>query len=129
MLFQRIGAREIEFGLKYFGQAIDGHMDLGDDGLPDIVVGSKGAAVVLRYGFCKSYPLLSVFFFQETANACPLVFLAMSNRRRCGDVLCFHNYGVESSSVHKQPKNTFTCCLSGPDLSLMSWLTFHFNLT
>lgn len=36
-------------GLRFFGQAIDGDIDLGDDGLPDIVIGSQGAAVVLRY--------------------------------------------------------------------------------
>lgn len=35
-------------GLRFFGQAIDGGMDLGEDGLPDIVIGSQGAAVVLR---------------------------------------------------------------------------------
>lgn len=40
--------QKINPGLRYFGQAIDGSIDLGDDGLPDIVVGSYGAAVVLR---------------------------------------------------------------------------------
>ncbi|CAG10766.1 unnamed protein product [Tetraodon nigroviridis] len=32
-----------------FSQAIVGDMDLEDDELPDIVIGSQGAAVVLRY--------------------------------------------------------------------------------
>lgn len=36
--------------MRFFGQAIDGDIDLGEDGLPDIVVGSQGMAVVLRYG-------------------------------------------------------------------------------
>ena len=42
--------QEIRQGLRFFGQAIDGDIDLGEDGLPDIVVGSQGTAVVLRYG-------------------------------------------------------------------------------
>ncbi|XP_054460569.1 integrin alpha-D [Anoplopoma fimbria] len=45
---QRIMGQKIKPGLRFFGQAIDGNIDLGDDGLPDIVVGSQGAAVVLR---------------------------------------------------------------------------------
>ncbi|XP_077427955.1 integrin alpha-M [Vanacampus margaritifer] len=45
---QRIMGREIKHGIRFFGQAINGNIDLGDDGLPDIVVGSYGAAVVLR---------------------------------------------------------------------------------
>ncbi|XP_041839737.1 integrin alpha-D [Melanotaenia boesemani] len=45
---QRITGGKIEPSIKFFGQAIDGHIDLSDDGLPDIVVGSQGAAVVLR---------------------------------------------------------------------------------
>lgn len=38
--------------MRFFGQAIDGDIDLGDDGLPDIVVGSQGMAAVLRYRYC-----------------------------------------------------------------------------
>ncbi|XP_037115955.1 integrin alpha-D isoform X1 [Syngnathus acus] len=45
---QRILGREIKHGMRFFGQAINGNIDLGDDALPDIVVGSYGAAVVLR---------------------------------------------------------------------------------
>ncbi|XP_037617269.1 integrin alpha-D isoform X1 [Sebastes umbrosus] len=45
---QRIVGENIVSGLRFFGQAIDGDIDLGDDGLPDIVVGSQGTAVVLR---------------------------------------------------------------------------------
>uniref|UniRef100_A0A674DV26 Integrin alpha-L-like n=1 Tax=Salmo trutta TaxID=8032 RepID=A0A674DV26_SALTR len=41
--------------LQFFGQAIDGKMDLGEDGLTDIVVGARGAVVVLR-----SRPVLSI---------------------------------------------------------------------
>uniref|UniRef100_A0A8C7ISX2 VWFA domain-containing protein n=1 Tax=Oncorhynchus kisutch TaxID=8019 RepID=A0A8C7ISX2_ONCKI len=41
--------------LQFFGQTIDGKMDLGEDGLTDIVVGARGAVVVLR-----SRPVLSV---------------------------------------------------------------------
>ncbi|XP_057699342.1 integrin alpha-D [Corythoichthys intestinalis] len=45
---QRITGRNIKDGMRFFGQAINGNIDLGDDALPDIVVGSYGAAVVLR---------------------------------------------------------------------------------
>lgn len=46
---QRIGGENVQPQLRFFGQAIDGDMDLGEDGLPDLVIGSQGAAVVLRY--------------------------------------------------------------------------------
>ncbi|XP_056136216.1 integrin alpha-D [Lampris incognitus] len=52
---QRIAAETINPQVQLFGQAIDGNIDLGDDGLTDIVVGSRGHAVVLR-----SRPVLSV---------------------------------------------------------------------
>ncbi|XP_053711012.1 integrin alpha-M-like isoform X2 [Synchiropus splendidus] len=45
---QRIRGRAMGPGLRFFGQAIDGQMDLGEDGLTDIVVGSQGAVIVLR---------------------------------------------------------------------------------
>uniref|UniRef100_UPI0037E83128 integrin alpha-L n=1 Tax=Semicossyphus pulcher TaxID=241346 RepID=UPI0037E83128 len=44
---QRIMGQKISLGLRFFGQAIDGDIDLGEDGLPDIVVGSQGKVVVL----------------------------------------------------------------------------------
>ncbi|KAL3995845.1 TBC1 domain family member 20 [Sarotherodon galilaeus] len=45
---QRITGKEVTPGIKFFGQAIDGAIDLGGNGLPDIVIGSQGAAVVFR---------------------------------------------------------------------------------
>lgn len=45
--------QDLDSGLRFFGQAIDGDMDLGEDGLPDIAVGSQGAVVVVRYGYCE----------------------------------------------------------------------------
>ncbi|XP_019121695.1 integrin alpha-L [Larimichthys crocea] len=45
---QRIMGQKIKPGLRFFGQAIAGEIDLGEDGLPDIVIGSQGMAVVLR---------------------------------------------------------------------------------
>ncbi|XP_022049037.1 integrin alpha-D [Acanthochromis polyacanthus] len=45
---QRIMGEKINPGRRFFGQAIDGVIDLDQDKLPDIVVGSQGAAVVLR---------------------------------------------------------------------------------
>lgn len=49
LLIQRIRGQKIQPELRFFGQAIDGDIDLGEDGLPDMVIGSQGAAVVLRY--------------------------------------------------------------------------------
>uniref|UniRef100_A0AAQ5YWQ5 VWFA domain-containing protein n=1 Tax=Amphiprion ocellaris TaxID=80972 RepID=A0AAQ5YWQ5_AMPOC len=48
LLSQRIMGARIDPGMRFFGQAIDGDIDLGQDKLPDIVVGSQGAAFVLR---------------------------------------------------------------------------------
>ncbi|XP_034438382.1 integrin alpha-M-like [Hippoglossus hippoglossus] len=45
---QRIMGQEIRPEMRFFGQAIDGDIDLGEDGLPDILIGSQGMAVVLR---------------------------------------------------------------------------------
>ncbi|XP_010782102.1 integrin alpha-M [Notothenia coriiceps] len=45
---QRIIGHKIDLRLRFFGQSIDGDIDLGEDELPDIVVGSQGIAVVLR---------------------------------------------------------------------------------
>ncbi|XP_036940730.1 integrin alpha-L-like isoform X2 [Acanthopagrus latus] len=45
---QRILGKEIQPGLRFFGQSVYGEINLGEDGLPDIVVGSQGMAVVLR---------------------------------------------------------------------------------
>ncbi|CAK6975744.1 integrin alpha-D [Scomber scombrus] len=45
---QRITGQDFSPVLRFLGQSIDGNIDLGEDGLPDIVVGSHGAAVVLR---------------------------------------------------------------------------------
>uniref|UniRef100_A0A673ZMD6 Integrin alpha-X-like n=1 Tax=Salmo trutta TaxID=8032 RepID=A0A673ZMD6_SALTR len=52
---QRISAVMMRSKLQLFGQSIDGKMDLGEDGLTDIVVGARGAVVVLR-----SRPVLSI---------------------------------------------------------------------
>lgn len=52
LLFQRIMGQKIKPELRFFGYTIDGDIDLGENGLPDIVVRSLGTAVVLRYGYC-----------------------------------------------------------------------------
>lgn len=46
--FQRIAAADLAPGLQYFGRSIHGVMDVTDDGLVDLAVGSLGAAVILR---------------------------------------------------------------------------------
>ncbi|XP_049339215.1 integrin alpha-X-like isoform X2 [Astyanax mexicanus] len=45
---QRVGGATVGGGLQYFGVSLDSAGDLSSDGLPDLTVGSKGAAVVLR---------------------------------------------------------------------------------
>ncbi|KAK5866566.1 hypothetical protein PBY51_020749 [Eleginops maclovinus] len=45
---QKIIGHKINPGLRFFGQSIDGDIDLGEDLLPDIVLGSQGMVVVLR---------------------------------------------------------------------------------
>uniref|UniRef100_A0A3Q2ZCJ4 Integrin, alpha 11a n=1 Tax=Kryptolebias marmoratus TaxID=37003 RepID=A0A3Q2ZCJ4_KRYMA len=44
---QRIAAVDLAAGLQYFGRSIHGTMDMNDDGLVDLAVGSLGAAVLL----------------------------------------------------------------------------------
>ncbi|KAL6464114.1 hypothetical protein MHYP_G00285050 [Metynnis hypsauchen] len=45
---QRVRGSAVDAGLKYFGVSLHSAVDLSSDGLPDIVVGSKGAASVVR---------------------------------------------------------------------------------
>ncbi|CAL8270100.1 unnamed protein product [Gadus morhua 'NCC'] len=45
---QRITADPANARIRFFGQSVDGSADLGEDGLADLVVGSRGAVVVLR---------------------------------------------------------------------------------
>lgn len=45
---QRIMGEKIRPELRFFGQSVDGSHDLGEDGLPDLVVGSRGSALVFR---------------------------------------------------------------------------------
>ncbi|KAG7316203.1 hypothetical protein KOW79_021069 [Hemibagrus wyckioides] len=52
---QRIAARSFPVNLQHFGLAIDGVMDMGQDGLTDIAVGAKGTVLLL-----KSRPVVSV---------------------------------------------------------------------
>ncbi|KAJ8344414.1 hypothetical protein SKAU_G00317430 [Synaphobranchus kaupii] len=44
---QRIGAAALSPGLQYFGCSIHGEMDMNEDGLVDLAVGSLGSAVLL----------------------------------------------------------------------------------
>ncbi|XP_028679015.2 integrin alpha-11a [Erpetoichthys calabaricus] len=44
---QRIGAAELSPMLMYFGRSVHGKLDLNEDGLVDLAVGSLGAAVIL----------------------------------------------------------------------------------
>ncbi|KAJ3614082.1 hypothetical protein NHX12_017659 [Muraenolepis orangiensis] len=45
---QRIPADPGLDQIRFFGLAVDGTIDLGEDGLADLVVGSRGAAIVFR---------------------------------------------------------------------------------
>ncbi|KAG7492994.1 hypothetical protein MATL_G00021190 [Megalops atlanticus] len=52
---QRIAAQIVLSTLQFFGQAIDGKMDMEEDGLTDIIVGAHGKVVLFR-----SRPVLNV---------------------------------------------------------------------
>ncbi|XP_038636265.1 integrin alpha-X-like [Scyliorhinus canicula] len=45
---QRIAGSAVSPGLRYFGQSIQGNMDVSQDGLNDLVVGALGKVVLLR---------------------------------------------------------------------------------
>lgn len=47
LLFQRIAAADLGPGLMYFGCSIHGQLDMNEDGLVDLAVGSLGNAVLL----------------------------------------------------------------------------------
>lgn len=49
VIFQRITAAEISPGLMYFGCSIHGNLDLNEDRLVDLAVGSLGNAVLLWF--------------------------------------------------------------------------------
>ncbi|KAJ8284549.1 hypothetical protein COCON_G00033990 [Conger conger] len=60
---QRIPAQKVSPGLRFFGQSIDGRMDLGEDGLTDIIVGAFNKVVLFR-----SRPVVNVsaqLYFNE----------------------------------------------------------------
>uniref|UniRef100_A0A669BSI0 Integrin alpha-L n=1 Tax=Oreochromis niloticus TaxID=8128 RepID=A0A669BSI0_ORENI len=61
---QRITGKEVTPGIKFFGQAINGAIDLGGNGLPDIVIGSQGAAVVFRYQNSPIFDVMAHLTFQ-----------------------------------------------------------------
>uniref|UniRef100_A0A7N6ADZ2 VWFA domain-containing protein n=1 Tax=Anabas testudineus TaxID=64144 RepID=A0A7N6ADZ2_ANATE len=52
---QRIAAADLAPGLQYFGRSIHGTMDMNDDGLVDLAVGSLGAAVLLWLSVVRIY--------------------------------------------------------------------------
>ncbi|KAJ0033418.1 hypothetical protein NQD34_000525 [Periophthalmus magnuspinnatus] len=52
---QRILGENVHPKLQLFGQSIDGSIDVGNDGLPDLLIGSRGSAVVL-----KSKPVFNI---------------------------------------------------------------------
>uniref|UniRef100_A0A665UWM8 VWFA domain-containing protein n=1 Tax=Echeneis naucrates TaxID=173247 RepID=A0A665UWM8_ECHNA len=52
---QRIAAADLAPGLQYFGRSIHGTMDMNDDGLVDLAVGSLGAAVLLWFSVIRIY--------------------------------------------------------------------------
>ncbi|KAM9363266.1 integrin alpha-L-like [Symphorus nematophorus] len=60
---QRIMGQTIMPGFRFFGQAIDGDTERGEDGLPSIVVGSQGTTVVLRSK--PVFDVLAHLFFQH----------------------------------------------------------------
>ncbi|PKU30189.1 integrin hypothetical protein [Limosa lapponica baueri] len=80
---QRIAAADLAPGLMYFGCSIHGQLDLNEDGLVDLAVGSLGNAVLL----CSSFDLESGRFaprkyLLETGNNNWLRYNATIDERR-----------------------------------------------
>lgn len=63
---QRIAAADLAPGLLYFGRSIHGTMDMNNDGLVDLAVGSLGAAVLLWLVF---HPVNNTVVLFNTAIA------------------------------------------------------------
>lgn len=68
---QRIAAATLSLGLHYFGRSVHGQLDLNEDGLVDLAVGSLGAAVLLWCVVIPSCPYL--------AFHCPLLHYLISS--------------------------------------------------
>ncbi|KAJ8364863.1 hypothetical protein SKAU_G00136940 [Synaphobranchus kaupii] len=61
---QRIAAQKMSSVLRFFGQSVDGRMDLGEDGLTDVIVGACEEVVLFR-----SRPVVNVsahLYFNES---------------------------------------------------------------
>lgn len=59
-------------GLQYFGRSIHGTMDMNDDGLVDLAVGSLGAAVLLWFVYHPSK--ITAALNHLSANECHNIY-------------------------------------------------------
>ncbi|XP_068126463.1 integrin alpha-E isoform X2 [Hyperolius riggenbachi] len=94
---QRIRAAEFKQKLQFFGQSVDGGLDLTEDGYPDIAVGSLGTVIVLR-----SRPVVEVkAYMQFTPEQIPLVYKDTTVEAS----LCFHIEPFNSQEFKKTNLN------------------------
>ncbi|XP_078536079.1 integrin alpha-E isoform X2 [Lissotriton helveticus] len=78
---QRIRAKEVSKGLKFFGQSIASGLDFTEDGYIDITVGAVGHMLMLR-----SRPVVR---FNVTAGFQPRIVPITSDRKTMDVMLCF----------------------------------------
>lgn len=80
---QRIAAADLAPGLQYFGRSIHGTMDMNDDGLVDLAVGSLGAVVLL--------------------------WLVFHERQKCENELNYKNVSIQLSRAPCMTSESISC--------------------
>ncbi|XP_064177548.1 integrin alpha-M-like isoform X1 [Anguilla rostrata] len=119
---QRIAAQEVSSGLRFFGQSIDGRMDLGEDGLTDIIVGAYEEVVLFRSRpvvnvsaqlyFSKPQISTDRFICQEKENiltvgalaVCFVVKNALNNATGSTDLGLTVSYQLDLDSVRQKSR-------------------------
>ncbi|XP_059810108.1 integrin alpha-X-like [Hypanus sabinus] len=108
---QRLLGSKVSPTLKYFGTSVSGRMDVTDDGLTDLVVGSEGAVAVFR-----SRPVLDVVpWFTSSPQRIPSSLYAcsmhyFSSGPTINSSLCFNLTRVTAGSVG-DPRGTINYTL------------------
>ncbi|XP_053550803.1 integrin alpha-M [Bombina bombina] len=95
---QRIAGSAVSTGLMYFGRSVTGNLDMTEDGIPDVSVGSEGKVLVLR-----SLPVLGVSVSMSfLPTEIPLKFYECpdpSERGKATDVSVCVDHSVRSPGV------------------------------
>uniref|UniRef100_A0A8C4R969 Integrin alpha second immunoglobulin-like domain-containing protein n=1 Tax=Eptatretus burgeri TaxID=7764 RepID=A0A8C4R969_EPTBU len=111
---QRILAMEIDGSLRHFGRTVYGKLDLNEDYLPDISIGSHGYAVILSRNHCREK--LTARQCQESSQPSP------GKCGKCADINSHSplrvngSFSLGESFNHLNPK--FPCAMLGDDVNL-----------